>query len=299
MNPSTVAAHQPKLETLSYPGIAKRFVELVVGSVRRDALGIIRSSGLAELDKSSATPSVVFSHCNGKVRFAFRNEIEAIYIDTPRGSLHLSGSCDMSQRLVRFAVRALTVHHAKAMNACISDVMAALTGGDLSRALSSSYARSDFNTHDRNGGFNVGFMESGSISTLHGVLSLSSQKRTSRIGGELGETMDRARSQAVFARRETETFMNPRPHGLSPVYSRPPEFEWPLPPSSFSDFDCASASFSNTHLDSMLTLFCASRTSDVSALDRTMIRKVLAWTKMMKDSRRTSIEQSTKVVDDG
>lgn len=280
MNVFHVSAQQTELEALSYPGVGQRMVEAVVGSVRGDALTILRTAPCLELEPGSFLTSLRFSNDNGLVEFMFECGLEAVHINTTRGALHLSGSCEMAQRLSRFAARAIGVHHAKTKNACIKEVMSLLAGDEHGQALSSSYEV--FRRDERHGGgYDCGSIERGSISTKHGVLILNSEKRMHRIGGLLGQQMD---LDALSARARSSMPPTPCSGGSMMDCGSPPMHEY-LPPPSVSEIDSAEATFSNVEIEAMLKLLGVEKRLGHVDFDRQTVRSLLGWAKKSRETR--------------
>jgi hypothetical protein len=278
MNVFHVSAQQTKLEALSYPGVGQRMVEAIVGSVRREALTILRTAPYGELEPGKILTSLRFANDTGEVRFAFARALEAVHIHTPRGSLDLSGSCEMAQRLSRVAARAMGVHHAKTKNACIKDVMSLAAGDDHGQALSSSYDA--FRRDEHHGaGYDCGNIERGSITTKHGVLILSSDKRSYRIGGLLGQQMD---LDALSARARNSIPATPCSSGSMMDSRLPPLHEY-LPPPSISEIDSVEATFSNVEIETMLKLLGVDERLGKVDLDRQSVCSLLRWAKKSRD----------------
>lgn len=296
MNPSHVSAQKTTLESLSYPGIGQRMIEAALGSVRRDALAILRGAPRAELEPGKFLSSVQFTHGDGVVRFSFGSALEAVHINTSRGDLHISGQCEMGQRLSRFATRALVVHHARAKNACVQQATRLLAGDDHGQTLSSSYDATRYDEH-REGGYNCGTVERGRITTEHGVLSLSSEEREYRIGGLMGQQMDSNLRSALLARQHMRIFNPPYDGGSALGHGG----MWGggsmmgggwaisddpfLPPSSTGRIDSAKATFSNPQIEAMLKLFDVSEQLGEVDFDRRTVRSLLAWAKRAQENR--------------
>jgi hypothetical protein len=280
MNVFYVSAQQTRLEALSYPGVARRMVEAVVGSVRRDALTILRTAPCAELEPGKFLTSLRFANDNGEVRFAFDRGLEAVNIDTPRGSLDLSGSCEMAQRLSRVAARAMGVRHAEAKKACITDVMSLLGGDDHGKALSSCYEASRRDER-HGGGYDCGSIERGSITTKHGVLILSSDKRLYRHGGFLGQQMD---LDTLSARARNSIPATPCSSGSMMDSRLPPLHEY-LPPPSISEIDSVEATFLNVEIETMLKLLGVNERLGQVDFDRQTVRALLGWAKKSRENR--------------
>jgi hypothetical protein len=284
MNPHHVSTEQTKLEALSYPGVGQRMVEVVMGSVRRDALTVLRGASQADFEPSKTPPSLTFKHGDGEVRFTCGDGLEAVHVTSPRGSLHLAGSCDMAQRLTRFAVRALTVHLARAKNDCVKEVLTLLAGDDHGQALSCSHKSFRRNEHHGDG-YDCGDIEHGSITTQNGVLTLSSEKRIYRIGGSIGQQMDYDRYLAVAAREQNRILASPYPSGSTMGVHTLCREDYPLPPSSAGEINSAQATFSNARIEAMLKLLGAYERMGETDLDRQTVRAALTWAKKMQASQ--------------
>ncbi|MFN4895959.1 MAG: hypothetical protein ACK5HO_09230 [Pseudomonadota bacterium] len=100
----------PTPQHLSYPNLALRTVELLTGSIRRDALHAIRTSSRSQwtlTESDSPTISVQTPTFHARFTFNAAQHLEILSLDSARNSVVLTGDCDMAQRLCRYADRRL------------------------------------------------------------------------------------------------------------------------------------------------------------------------------------------------
>lgn len=270
------------LESLSYPDIARRCVEAVVGSTRRDALAIIRNSSLSNWEfMKDDTRSVAIRTTAGEVLFEYSSTLEAVHITTPRESKHFLGSCEMAQRLLRFAARAVEVLYARAESDCVRFVTEVLNGKVHPLNVSSAYEYLERDERDPDGGYNLGAVHRGKLATPFGELSLASESRKFLIGGERGREME-FRRQAVMHEilfRKIES-----PCNYPPVYSSPARpTEMFLPPSPHGEIDWAAATFQNRKLDSIRNLLGLPAYTTRIGVGRDVTRACLAWARAQQE----------------
>jgi len=97
---------------LSYPNFPQRVGECIFGSARREALKALRA---ATADQWSYTKDPVPSVCvldgrGNEVLFQYdgHSNLAAVPLTSERGKLHITGDCELAQRLTRFATRAFS-----------------------------------------------------------------------------------------------------------------------------------------------------------------------------------------------
>lgn len=97
---------------LSYPNFPQRVGECIFGSARREALKALRA---ATADQWSYTKDPVPSVCvldgrGNEVLFQCdgHSNLAAVHLTSERGKLHITGDCELAQRLTRFATRAFS-----------------------------------------------------------------------------------------------------------------------------------------------------------------------------------------------
>jgi hypothetical protein len=159
-----------------------------------------------------------------------------------------------------------------------------LDGNDYGQALSSSHKAFSRNEHHGDG-YDCGDIEHGSITTRHGVLTLSSEKRTYRIGGSLGRQMDYDRYLAISAREHNRMSTSPYPGGSMLGGSALSREDYPLPPSSTGEINSAQATFSNARIEAMLKLLGSHERTGETYLDAQTVRALLASAKKMQVSQ--------------
>lgn len=113
--------------SLSYPNLPQRVGECIFGSARREALKALRA---ATVDQWSYTnvpvPSVTVRDGRGdEVLFQYdaHNNLDSVHLTSERGTLHITGDCELAQRLSRFATRALSSLLQKTTQECREQLM--------------------------------------------------------------------------------------------------------------------------------------------------------------------------------
>lgn len=98
------------LEHSAFPNTARRVLEVFTGSARRDAMQTLRTAPLNSWNITSPIELVV---SNGECSVSFHRQqakITSIAIRSCHGEKNLSVDCELAQRLIRYAKRALQLH---------------------------------------------------------------------------------------------------------------------------------------------------------------------------------------------
>lgn len=251
---------------------------MVVGSSRRDALKIIHEAALEDWKVSTTdTPSIAISTSIGQVVFQFSSTLEAVHITTPHESKHLLGSCEVAQRLKRYAERSLEILHARTESKCISFVDDVLNGRTALSTCASSYECIARHIQHHDGGYDFRETRRGSLTTPFGNLSLEFESREVLIGGEVGRQMELARATAMCE-------MQLRASTYQSSYSSPfQQIPIPAPSEPFVSYgplyavDSATSSFKNPKLDAIRNLFGLKEYSRRISLRGEKIQAALAW----------------------
>lgn len=273
---------ETKLETLSYPNAAMRLIEAVVGSTRRDALTIIRGASLDDWRiRTEPTQSFTITARDGEVTFQFAQELEAVHISLKGEATHIAGSCEMAQRLLRYAIRALDSTEGRMKRECFKAIKTILQGTTPSSILCSKHESRYWDSRQENGGYNRGPIESGEIQTSYGVVSLRSEMREYYLGHDFVPPVFSPPPRLYPYEGLGGSILG---HSSSGGYGDGPYSMYARqilsPPFAYGEVDEATASFTHPHINKLRQMTKTPESnSEFTNLKRTEVRALLAWAK--------------------
>lgn len=140
--------------SLSYPNLPQRVGECIFGSARREALKALRAATVDQWSYTNApVPSVTVRDGRGdEVIFQYDayNNLDSVHLTSERGTLHITGECELAQRLSRFATRALSSLLQRATVECKEHLTLFVDG---SRPARSHYDQQQSHRHIARDGF--------------------------------------------------------------------------------------------------------------------------------------------------
>ena len=282
-----------------YPGLAQRSLELLTGSIRRDALHAIRTTTVSQWElRDTEAPAVRFTHprCDGQFIFSPSGSLEVLSLQTPTESLHLDGSCDMAQRICRFAQRQVAVLFLRSKRDAVKTLHALLAGGSHVSPCSSTYQEENIHHYDGTDRTD-GWSRTGSVVTAFGKIDLKADHILYEIGGERGREMLHRRVNAEIAfgmytrAREFERpgYRNPGmgiPLGTWMESSYAPDPSCSLPPAPSGVVENYVAIFNNAPLERIQTVLRGPSLDKAIALTREQILSALKFAQLLTPSSR-------------
>jgi hypothetical protein len=283
---------------LSYPSLPQRVGECIFGSTRREALKALRSATADQWSYTSThVPSVsVLDSRGNEVLFQYdsHNNLVAVHLTSARGKLHITGDCELAQRLTRFATRALSSLLQRTTSEC-KEQLTRFTAGAL--ATHSHYEHRQSHRHIARDGYESTDNKTATVELpARSSIKITSRVYTYRLPADERWTREQERLawcahlvENPSLVRECEMSLDP-PHHSTPAIgamlatdgynSTPAKFYFPPPPpSDRGSHTSLKVEVKNQKLDALASAFgvepLGTRFSQLCAADRVRMNSIL------------------------